>query len=150
MTFGIFRVVWVIVGHYSGTMVPDSRYIEVLADIDDKALSPALVQLKHDGKAANLSAQDEAFVARLLLHRKTKTAIPTRPIAPSEPGREYLLRAEMIAAGKTRTENDRKGLALYKKLLEDIDRKNGCKCGYGSKLRGVKMQVAHFLKNLEA
>lgn len=127
-----------------------SRYMEVLADVEDSRLTPALVQLKHEGGNVHLEAEDEAVLARLLLLTKnTHTSLST-PRIPNGPDREYLLRAEMIAAGKVRTENDRKGQELYKKLLADIDRENGCKCGYGSRLRGVKMQVAHFLKNLEA
>lgn len=53
----------------------------------------------------------------------------------------------MIAAGKAVTENDRKGQELYRKLLADIDRENGCKCGYGSKLRGCEDAGCAFSKN---
>lgn len=126
------------------------RYVEILADIDDTRLTPALVKMKHGDSATPLSAQDEAILARLLLLTKSTGTSKISPEIPSSPDREYLLRAEMIAAGRVRTENDRKGQELYKKLLADIDRENGCRCGYGSRLRGVKMQVAHFLKNLES
>lgn len=126
------------------------NYKDLLADIDDSALSKALVELKHNGESSKLTAGDQAVLARLILLKGRSQKQVAAPSLPAGIEKKYMLRAEMIAAGKIRDEVDRKGHDLYLKLLEEIDRKNGCRCGYGSRLRGVKIQVAHFLKNLDA
>lgn len=131
-------------------MYTDKDYRALLADIDERSLSDSLLRFKNGENASVLTTQDNAVLARLVLMRGKRHTAPTVVVHASGIDQTYLARAEMIAAGKVRSENDRKGQELYKKLLADIDRENGCRCGYGSRLRGVKMQVAHFLKNLEA